>query len=168
MEEGKKKFVFESVDVDSLLADIVSGFQDRVKHDGFAFELKIKKPLQPIMADASALTQAVNNLIDNAMKYSGDSQRVVVRAYKNDFNVVIEVRDFGIGIKKEEINKIFNRFYRGGDELTRTVKGSGLGLTLVKQIIEAHNGNIQVKSDVGKGTSFVIVLPQNPDKGKRI
>jgi signal transduction histidine kinase len=73
--------------------------------------------------------------------------------------MMIEIKDFGIGIRKEEINKVFERFYRGGDELTRTVKGSGLGLTLVKQIVEVHNGNIDVESEPGIGSTFSIRLP---------
>jgi signal transduction histidine kinase len=165
MEEGKKEFVFEHVDMETLLANIVSTIQDRVKHDGLAIEPKIEKSLPSIMADASAITQAINNLIDNAVKYSGDSKKVFVRAYNNEQFVIIEVKDFGVGIKKEEQGKVFDRFYRGGDELTRTVKGSGLGLTLVKQIVEAHKGSVQVESEPGKGSVFAIKLPLDPNKG---
>ena len=165
MDEGKKEFVFEHVDIDTLLLNIVSTIQDRMKHDGFAIEPKIEKSLPSIMADASAITQAVNNLIDNAVKYSGDSKKVFVRAYNNEQFVIIEVKDFGVGIKKEEKGKVFDRFYRGGDELTRTVKGSGLGLTLVKQIVEAHKGSVQVESEPGKGSVFAIKLPLDPNKG---
>jgi signal transduction histidine kinase len=165
MEEGKKEFVFEHVDIDTLLLNIVSTIQDRVKHDGFAIEPKIEKSLQSIMADASAITQAVNNLIDNAVKYSGASKKVFVQAYNDEKSVVIEVKDFGLGIKKEDMDKVFDRFYRGGDELTRTVKGSGLGLTLVKQIVEAHKGSIQVESELEKGSVFTMRLPLDPNKG---
>lgn len=163
MEEGKREFVFGHVDMKVLLLNIVSTIQDRVRHEGFAIEPRIEKSLLPVKADASALTQAVNNLIDNAVKYSGKSKRVVIRAFNDEQNVVIEVEDFGLGIKKDEVNKVFDRFYRGGDELTRTVKGSGLGLTLVKQIVEAHKGTIQVKSEPGKGSVFAIELPLDPN-----
>ena len=165
MEEGKREFVFEQADIKTLLMKIVSTIQDRVRHDGFEIEAKIEKSLLPIMADVSALTQAVNNLIDNAVKYSGDSKKVIVRAYNDEQRVVIAVRDFGVGIKKEEKSKVFDRFYRGGDELTRTVKGSGLGLTLVKQIVEAHKGSIQLESEPGKGSVFSMKLPIDPNKG---
>jgi signal transduction histidine kinase/tetratricopeptide (TPR) repeat protein len=165
MEEGKREFLFEQTDVKALLSNIVSTIQDRVQHDGFAIETQIDASLVPVKADASALTQAINNLIDNAVKYSGASKRVVIRALNDEKSVVIEVEDFGLGIKKEEVNKIFDRFYRGGDELTRTVKGSGLGLTLVKQIVEAHKGTIQVESETGKGTIFTLRLPLYPNKG---
>jgi signal transduction histidine kinase len=87
-----------------------------------------------------------------------------VRAFHGEQNVAVQVVDFGIGIQKEEREKVFDRFYRGGDELTRTVKGSGLGLTLVKQIVEAHRGSIQVESEPDKGSVFTVRLPFDPDK----
>jgi signal transduction histidine kinase/tetratricopeptide (TPR) repeat protein len=166
MEEGKKEFVLESVDLDTLLGNIVSTVQDRVKHDGFTIEIEIEEYLPSIMADASAIIQAVNNLLDNAVKYSGDSEKVLVRAFHDEPNVVVQVIDFGLGIKKEDKDKIFDRFYRGGDELTRTVKGSGLGLTLVKQIVQAHKGRILVESEPKKGSVFTIKLPLDPNKGR--
>ncbi len=159
MEEGKKDFRFESVDIGVLLEDIVSAIQDRVSHDGFELELKMESSLPTIQVDSSSITQGVTNLIDNAIKYSGELKRVIVRVFVEENTLAISVRDFGIGIKKEELNRIFDRFYRGGDELTRTVKGSGLGLTLVKQIAEAHKGNVRVESEPGRGSTFTIKLP---------
>jgi signal transduction histidine kinase/tetratricopeptide (TPR) repeat protein len=165
MEEGKREFVFEQADIKALLMKIVSTIQDRVRHDGFEIEAEIENFLPPIRADVSALTQAITNLIDNAVKYSGDSKKVFVKAQVDEQHLVISVRDYGVGIKKEELNKIFDRFYRGGDELTRTVKGSGLGLTLVKQIVEAHKGSIQVDSELGKGSVFSMKFPIDLNKG---
>lgn len=159
MEEGKKDFKFESVDIGVLLEDIVSAIQDRVSHENFKMELKVKGPLPAITADGSALTQAINNLIDNAIKYSGETKEAKVQASVEENDLIIAVEDFGIGIRSEEIDKVFDRFYRGGDELTRTVKGSGLGLTLVKQIVEAHKGTVFVKSEPGQGSTFTIKLP---------
>jgi signal transduction histidine kinase/tetratricopeptide (TPR) repeat protein len=165
MEEGKREFVFEHVDLDTLLRSIVSTVQDRLEHEGFTVEMEFDGSLPSIMADASAITQAFNNLLDNAVKYSGDSKKVLVRAFQDESNVVVQVIDFGLGIKREDRDKIFDRFYRGGDELTRTVKGSGLGLTLVKQIVEAHKGRIQVESEPEKGSIFTIKLSFEPNKG---
>ena len=165
MEEGKREFVFERVDLDTLLRSIVSTVQDRLEHEGFTIGIEIEELLPSIMADASAITQAVNNLLDNAVKYSGDSKKVLVRAFHDELNVVVQVIDFGLGIKREDRDKIFDRFYRGGDELTRTVKGSGLGLTLVRQIVQAHKGRIQVESEPEKGSVFTIKLLLDPGKG---
>jgi signal transduction histidine kinase/tetratricopeptide (TPR) repeat protein len=165
MEEGKREFVFEGFDLDTLLRNIVSTVQDRMGHEGFVIEAEIEESLPSIVADAAAITQAVNNLLDNALKYSGDSKKVFIRAFNDEQNVIIQVKDFGLGIKQEDRDKIFDRFYRGGDELTRTVKGSGLGLTLVKQIVQAHKGKIQVESEPEKGSVFTIKLPLEPNKG---
>ena len=159
MEEGKNEFVYESLDVSTLLEDIVSAYQDRVTHKDIVLELKVNGPFPNINADGAALTQAINNLIDNAVKYSTGKKRVIVRTCLVDSELGISVQDFGLGIQKEELDRVFDRFYRGGDELTRTVKGSGLGLTLVKQIVEAHKGTVEVESDPGRGSTFTIKLP---------
>jgi two-component system phosphate regulon sensor histidine kinase PhoR len=110
------------------------------------------------MADGEALAQAVTNLLDNAVKYSGQARSIVVRARVEARHLVISVRDSGIGIGKDEVAHVFDRFYRGGEALTRTVKGSGLGLTLVKEIVEAHHGTVSVESEPGCGSTFSIRL----------
>ncbi len=159
MEEETTDSRLESVDIGVLLEDIVSPIQDRVSHDGFELELEMEGPLPSIQADSAALGQAVTNLIDNAIKYSDEMKRAIIRALVEDIALVISVKDFGIGINQEEMTRVFGRFYRGGDELTRSVRGSGLGLTLVKQIVEAHKGSVSVESEPGKGSTFTIKLP---------
>jgi signal transduction histidine kinase len=159
MEEGRKAFVFEKTNIGELLQELVSTNQDRVRHQGFAIQAKISDDLPSIRTDRAAMSQAINNLIDNAIKYSGKAKKVFVYASTDNQHLIIAVQDFGIGIKKEEITKVFERFYRGGDELTRMVKGSGLGLTLVKQIVEAHHGSVHGESELGHGSTFEIRLP---------
>ncbi|MCK4431824.1 MAG: hypothetical protein KAW19_11060 [Candidatus Aminicenantes bacterium] len=159
MEEGRKEFEFEKADIGALLKEVVSAVQDRVSHEDFEIKLKIENSLPSIMADSAAISQSITNLIDNAIKFSGKAKKIVVKSFTEDLYLVISVQDFGIGIKKEELGKVFDRFYRGGDELTRTVKGSGLGLTLVKQIVEAHHGKVHVESEPGQGSTFSMKLP---------
>lgn len=159
MEEGRKEFEFEKIDIGTLLLEIVSAVQDRVSHEDFEIQLKIEKSLPSIMADSASISQSITNLIDNAIKFSGKAKKIVVKSFTEDQYLVISVQDFGIGIKKEELGKVFDRFYRVGDELTRTVKGSGLGLTLVKQIVEAHQGKVHVESEPGQGSTFSMKLP---------
>jgi signal transduction histidine kinase len=159
IEEGRAEFAFESTDISALLTEIVTSIQERVRHEGFTIGIDIENALPCLMVDRTALSQAVTNLIDNAIKYSGESRKLSVRAFLEEKAVAIAVRDFGIGIKKEDLPKLFERFYRAGDELTRTVKGSGLGLTLVKEIVEAHRGTIEVESEPGRGSVFTIRLP---------
>jgi len=101
----------------------------------------------------------VHNLIDNACKYSGESRTIEVQLYPKGNKIVISVRDQGVGIRKEDQEKIFSRFYRAGEELTQAVKGSGIGLTIVKQIVEAHQGEVTVESSPGKGSIFNVILP---------
>jgi len=98
--------------------------------------------------------------VDNAIKFSKEIKEINIRAFTDKEHVVVEIQDFGIGIKEDEKNKIFNRFYRGGDQSLRSrTKGSGLGLTLVKQIIDAHQGQVFVESVPGKGSTFIIKIP---------
>ncbi len=159
MEEGKKEFEFEMVDMGPLLEELISTIQQQVRHEGFTVQARIDAPLPSIQVDRAAITQAITNLIDNAIKYSAGAKKIYVRGFTEDQYLIIAVQDFGVGIKPEEIDKVFDRFYRGGDELTRTVKGSGLGLTLVKQIIQAHHGNVHIESEPGRGSTFSIRLP---------
>ncbi len=159
IEEGRKTFSFEKLDVAALMTEILPAVQDRVRHEGFVIELKLEQPLPEVLADGEALAQAVTNLLDNAVKYSGQSRSIVVRSFVRDRQLVIAVEDFGIGIRTDEAHRVFERFYRGGDELTRSVKGSGLGLTLVKEIVEAHHGTVHLESEPGRGSTFSIRLP---------
>ncbi len=159
MEEGRKRFEFEPTDIGSWLSDIVAVAQERVAHEGRVIRLTLKEPLPQITADRAALAQAVHNLIDNAIKYSAGAKEVRVGAHMEAGNLVIEVQDFGVGISPEEIGRVFDRFYRGKDPRIRTIRGSGLGLTLVKQIVEAHGGTVQIRSEPGKGSTFSIRLP---------
>lgn len=166
IEEGRKKFDFETVEVAPLLQEIVATIQDRVRHKDFVIQVEIEKQLPSIKVDRAAISQAITNLIDNAVKYSGESKNIFVSAFVENKYLIIQVKDFGIGIRKEEMDKIFERFYRGGDALTRTVKGSGLGLTLVKQIVEVHHGKVNVESEPGHGSTFSIWLPLQRIKNK--
>ena len=165
IEEGRGELSFESTDVTVLLSEVVTSIQERVRHEGFEIGLKVERALPLIAVDRTALSQAVTNLIDNAIKYSGDSRKISVSASLEEQAVSIAVQDYGIGIKEEDIDRVFERFYRGGDELTRTVKGSGLGLTLVKEIVAAHRGRVHVESEPGKGSMFSIRLPLPESKG---
>ena len=111
------------------------------------------------LGDADALSQSVLNLLNNAVKYSGEVKRIRVSARAADGHVDIAIADNGIGIPKREHKKIFEKFYRVSTGLVHDTRGSGLGLALVKHIVEAHRGEILVESTPGKGSQFTIRLP---------
>jgi len=159
MEEGQKIFRFETADIAPFVKVMVESFQKLTADDGFQISLSMKEPLPDVLFDREAMEQVIHNLMDNACKYSGDSKSVEVQLYPKGSKIAISIRDHGIGIRKEDHGKIFSRFYRAGEELTQAVKGSGIGLTIVKQIVEAHQGEVTVESSPGKGSTFNVILP---------
>jgi signal transduction histidine kinase len=109
--------------------------------------------------DKEALASVLVNLLSNAVKFSLTKKNVTVRLYKQNENAVLEVEDEGIGISSKEVSRVFEKFYRSSDVKAADAKGSGLGLTLVKHITEAHGGRIRVQSEPGKGSTFTVSLP---------
>jgi len=105
------------------------------------------------------MAQAIFNLLDNALKFSGSSKEVRVSARRESDCAKIEVEDDGIGIRPEEIKRVFERFYRGSTEQVLSTRGTGLGLTIVKRIVDGHRGTITVQSTPGSGSTFTIKLP---------
>jgi len=165
MDEGRYELERATVDVGDLLEEIVERAEHRVRHEGFTIRSEIEHPAPSLTLDAAAVTQATTNMIDNGVKYSGDSREIVVRGFSRNGHFVIAVQDFGVGLDDDEAARVFERFYRGGSELTRTVKGTGLGLALVKQIAEAHGGSVAVESTPGSGSTFSIRLPLDSSPG---
>lgn len=159
MEQGSQTLDIQSVEVAAFLEEIVTHFRNQVRHEAFTINMNCQEDLPPVALDKDAMTQAISNLLDNAIKYSGDSRTVDIIARAEEHQLAIEVQDYGYGINKKEQEKIFDRFYRGGDAQTMGVKGSGLGLTLVRQIVEAHQGRIEVLSTPGIGSTFSIRIP---------
>jgi len=159
MEDGQKFFHFEKADIIPVVKDVVESFQNQTAGQGFNISLSIPELIPDIVFDREAMEQVMHNLLDNACKYSGESRNIEVQLLPKGSMIIISVRDNGIGIRKEDQDKIFSRFYRGGEELTQTVKGSGIGLTIVKQIVEVHKGEITVESSPGKGSRFIIRMP---------
>jgi len=164
IEEGRKEFFFEETDLGILVQEIVSSMREQVGHEGFEINFEVGEKSVTTQVDHESLSQVLTNLLDNAVKYSGDSKKVLVRLSIEDAEAVITVCDSGIGIRKEEMDRIFERFYRCGDELTRTVRGTGLGLSLVKEIVHSHKGSVHAESEPGKGSTFSIRLPLSRTK----
>src|SRR6185369_847323 len=115
--------------------------------------------LPTVYVDREAIARALVNLVNNALKYSSDEKFLGVKLYKDQGAVKLEVVDHGIGIERRDQTKIFEKFYRAGDPLVHNTKGSGLGLSLVQHITQAHGGDIEVESTPGRGSKFTLSLP---------
>jgi len=140
---------------------VLSSYRYQIINSGFEIQTNIEPDL-PVSIDRNAMGQVISNLLDNAIKYSREVKQLTITAKKLDGKLSVEIADHGIGIPRAEQAKIFEKFYRVGNGLVHDVKGSGLGLSLVKHIVEAHNGTISVESEVGKGSRFTILFPLAP------
>src|SRR6185369_1914157 len=131
---------------------------------GFAADLECEA--DPLVApiDAGAFREALRNLIDNAVSYSGQSRRVRVRACSDNGHIAVSVTDFGIGISPADQRRIFERFYRARDPRVAEVRGTGIGLSIVRNIVDAHGGTVTVESRVGTGSTFTIRLPRHREE----
>ena len=160
IESGRKTYDFTVSDVGEVVAAVLKSFEIRLAPEGFQIQFQgSATPLPPVEMDPDAISQAVHNLLDNAVKYSGESKEISVRLSREDDSVVISVEDDGVGIAGDEQKKIFERFHRVSTGLVHDVKGSGLGLSIVHHIVQAHRGRVTVQSQVGKGSTFSIHLP---------
>jgi signal transduction histidine kinase len=166
IERGVKQYTFEYEMPAVVLQKAIDSFRPHAEAQGFIIKAQIDDALPELFLDADAMTQALLNLFSNAVKYSEKEKVLAVRAYRDREHVCVEVEDRGIGISAAQISNIFDEFYRIDQKLnSRRPGGMGLGLTLVKHIVQAHHGTIQVRSDEGKGSTFVITLPIPPEEG---
>ncbi len=160
IESGRIDYTFDHADIEELLAGTLAAFTVRLRDKGF--EVSYHGPddhLPEIRLDANAIDRAVANLLDNAVKYSNGDRWIGVELSRTGDEVTIAVSDHGIGIPRDEQERIFERFHRVSTGLVHDVKGSGLGLPLVRHIVEAHGGKVTLESEPGKGSTFTIHLP---------
>jgi signal transduction histidine kinase len=164
MEAGVRKYRFEEMDAASLVEKVVSEFAPQAAASGRQIELQAAAGVCPIDADPEALSVALRNLVDNALKYSPGCPTVWVQWGAENAHVAIRVRDRGMGIPAGERRAIFRKFFRGTAAATANVKGSGVGLAMVRHIEAAHGGEISVVSEPGEGSTFTILLPAGEAK----
>lgn len=162
IETGKTELELRPLDMSQLVEQIVSGhLNGRLQHE--AKQLTIHTHVEPslplVNADHQRVTQIVTNLVDNAINYTPDGGEIHITLSAKNGNLVTSVRDTGIGITKENLEKIFDRFYRAEDEFVQKVSGTGLGLAIVRSLIEMHDGTISVESSPGAGSTFKFNLP---------
>ena len=158
IEAGRKEYEFRETDLSALVRNTLESYRYQIEQHGFTFEEKIE-PVPPLRVDREAMARSLVNLVNNALKYSQDRKYIGVNLYRENGAVKLEVIDHGIGIPQQEQSKIFEKFYRVGDPLVHNTKGSGLGLSLVRHIVQAHGGQVSVNSMPGEGSKFTIALP---------
>ena len=164
IEAGMKEYQFERTDVAALVKNVASRFKEHAKGKEYNLKTEISNQIPAIPADEEAISRALDNLLDNAVKYSGKRARIFLRVWSFEKNVFMEVEDNGVGISKEDQKQVFKKFYRSNRLEEKMVRGSGIGLTIVEHIVRAHGGEVLLESAVGRGTKVTIKLPINREE----
>jgi len=159
IEEGKKRYIFSDTDIVRIATEQVQGFKKEQVLGGPEIRLEIAGEIPNLQADADALSRALANLLSNAVKFTPAGKTIRVGLSSDGENVILEVEDEGIGIHPDEAGKIFEKFFQGRNALAQSTRGTGLGLTLVKHVVEAHGGRVLVESRLGLGSKFSLIFP---------
>jgi signal transduction histidine kinase len=161
MERNKRAFEFQALDVAEAVRLAVAAAGERFAGPDARLEVDLPANLPKVWADRDAIVTVILNLLDNAWKYSGDRKIVRVRAFAADGSVCLAISDNGVGMGRRAMRRIFDKFYQVDQTLSRKAGGCGLGLSIVKFILDAHGGSISVASQVGKGSEFTVYLPSD-------
>lgn len=159
LERGEIPLQKTELDLHQVINDSVKNISLQIENKQGQIQLNLNAHHFVVMGDKTHLTNALGNLIDNAIKYSGEKPEIQIQTFNAHHNLVIAVSDKGIGIEKEHQKKVFDKFFRVPTGDVHNVKGFGLGLAYVKKIIELHGGTIELESERGKGTTFTLTLP---------
>ena len=154
-------FKRKEVDINNLLKDVTDTFRLKVETNGGSLKTHLEAADTIVFVDQMHMTNVIFNLLDNAIKYKSADKKIelAIDSYNKGDKIYISIQDNGIGIRKEDLKKIFEKFYRSHTGNRHDVKGFGLGLAYVKKVIDYHKGNIHAESDYGRGTKFIISLP---------
>jgi len=166
IEAGRRQYTLQPTDLAAVVRETYETYREELDRHQFEHSLHVASPLPTVQADRDAVTQILINLMSNAIKYSAD-ERVLSIDLKPDTirgrrGVQITVEDCGIGIRPEDRARVFEGFFRAADGRVLRQGGTGLGLTLVKHIVEAHGGTLEIEPRLVKGTAFRIFLPSSP------
>lgn len=159
MEDDHKKYNFTDLHLNELIESFLLSIRERLAVSGFDIKYNHPDRIPLIKADKEAILQVVYNLVDNAIKFSGTSREIDIDLVSKADELQFCVKDYGIGIPDKDLEKIFDRFYRSEQPQLLGIRGSGIGLTIVKKITEAHNGHLTIESSPGEGSTFTISLP---------
>ncbi|HEY6906277.1 MAG TPA: HAMP domain-containing sensor histidine kinase, partial [Ignavibacteriaceae bacterium] len=159
MEAGKRSFHFETADLNQVAQKVFNTYSFHLQNNHFQFDFLPDNNIPGARMDPDAISEAIINLLDNAVKYSQENKVVLLRTGKENGHIFVEVEDKGIGIAESDQKRVFEKFFRVSTGHVHNTKGTGLGLSLVKQIVDAHKGKITLSSAPGKGSCFRIILP---------
>lgn len=159
IEANKKIYHPETISLNAVVADVLHTYSFHLQNKGFEYQLELQENLPPIKADKEAVVEAIINLLDNAVKYSGDTKEIRLETELAGKFAGVSVSDKGLGIEDKRIKQIFDKFYRVTQGDIYNTQGAGLGLSIVKHIMDAHDGKIVVKSNPGKGSTFKLLFP---------
>ena len=160
--DGRPRLNLETVHAGEIVELARDRLLPRLEAENCDFRVEIDRDAPPFRADRDALAAVLVNLLDNALKYSGDEKHVVLRAGRENSAAIFEVSDRGVGIDREEQSRIFERFYQSDRRLSRATEGCGLGLSIVRSVVKAHGGTVSVTSKPGVGSTFTVRIPTGP------
>jgi signal transduction histidine kinase len=149
-------------DINSIVSAVVENARARPANKTLNFNLDLQSPLPKVMCDISTISRAVSNLLDNATAFTPEGGSITARTRQDQQHVIIEISDTGKGISETDMDHIFERLYKGDDARGLSTGGAGLGLPIVKRIVELHQGDIEISSAVGEGSTFRLILPLSP------
>jgi len=167
LEAGQRVFKFTDVDLSEVIRETLDSFRLRLEDQGFTLSVEVPDDLPLVRGEPAAIAQCLLNLLDNAMKYSRQHKEIQVSAATRDGAVALSVRDKGLGILPRDQRRVFEKFVRLETGLVHDVKGAGLGLSLVDQIVRAHGGRIELTSAPDEGSTFTLVFPAAGRPGAR-
>jgi two-component system phosphate regulon sensor histidine kinase PhoR len=159
MESGRRTYELVRQPLLPIVDAALQAFETQLLQHPADVARDVEPGLPPVLADREALAEAIINLLQNAHKYTGVDKKIAIRVATSGPTVKVSVSDNGPGIPAREQKRIFEKFYRARDPLSRTIEGTGLGLAMVKHIISGHGGRVTVSSEVGRGATFTIALP---------
>jgi two-component system phosphate regulon sensor histidine kinase PhoR len=160
LESGNPHLQLGIIDLSEFLHEMICDWEEKLASKQLSIVVDIPPTLSPMRADRTRLQEALYNLLDNAVKYSREQSEIRLSARQSDSEIELSVSDQGVGVAREDLPRIFERFYRADKARSRdAIRGTGLGLAIVKHITQLHGGRVEAESEVGRGTTIRVILP---------